>query len=223
MAVLAPEHQTEALLAGRAALRTFAVTAIAGGVSGFLAGGIGGRLAMRLLALTSPDIAQGRLTDDAARVGAFTLGGSFGLALALGMAGAILGMGYLLVRRVLPESRTARIARTTLLTASVGGAVLIHDHPSFDYSILAPAWLAVVLFIGIPGLYGAALAFLVERYVAPDPPRFPGPMSRLWHARAVTRLGSAAYWIVVAWGVYNIGADVASLVSDSASSAPFTV
>jgi hypothetical protein len=223
MAVLAPERQPDAVLAGRAALRTLVVTTVAGGVSGFLAGGIGGRLAMRLLALTSPDIAQGRLTDDAARVGEFTLGGSFGLALALGIIGAILGLGYLLVRRVLPSSPTARIARTALLTAAVGGAVLIHDHPSFDYSILAPTWLAVVLFMAIPGLYGAALAFLVERYAAPDPPRFPGPLSRLWHTRAVTRLGSAAYWIVVAWGVYNIGTDVASLVSDSASSAPFTV
>jgi hypothetical protein len=223
MAVLAPERQADVRLASRTALRTLALTAFAGGASGFLAGGIGGRLAMRLLALTSPDIAQGRLTDDAARVGEFSLGGSFVLALALGMAGAILGMGYLAVRRVLPASRRARIARTALLTASVGGAVLIHDHPSFDYSILAPAWLAVVLFMAIPGLYGAVLAFLVERYAEPDPPRFPGPLSRLWHTRAVTRLGSAAYWIVVAWGVYNIGTDVASLVSDSASSAPFTV
>ena len=66
---------------------------------------------MRLLALTSPEIAQGRLTDDAARVGQFTLGGSVGLGLALAVAGAILGIGYVPLRRALPESRSARIGR----------------------------------------------------------------------------------------------------------------
>lgn len=223
MTVVAPALPTDSRLAGRAALRTLVVTAIAGGVSGFMVGGIGGRIAMRVLALTSPEIAQGRLTDDAARVGQFTLVGSFFLALALGMSGAILGMGYLLVRRVLPTGRTTRIRRTALLTAAIGGALLVHDHPSFDYSILQPPWLAVALFIAIPALYGAAVAYLVERYAAPDPPRFAGPLSRLWHGRAVTLLGSTVYWIVVAWGIYNIGADAISLASDSASGAPFTV
>lgn len=223
MALLAPALPTDFRLASRASLRTLVVTAIAGGVSGFLVGGVGGRLAMRVLALTSPDIAQGRLTDDAARVGEFTLVGSFALALALGVIGAILAMGYLLVRRVLPAAPVTRVWRTALLTAAIGGAVLVHDHPSFDYSILGPAWLAVSLFIVIPGLYGAALAFLVERYAATDPPRFPGPVSRLWHGPAVTLLGSVAYWALVVWGVYNIGADVLSLASDSASRAPWSI
>lgn len=223
MTVLAPAQPTDSRLAGRAALRTLVVCVIAGGVSGFIVGGIGSRLAMRLLALTSPEIAQGRLTDDGARVGQFTLAGSISLAVALGVLGAVYGMGYLLVRRALPTSRTARIRRAALLTAAIGGALLVHDHPSFDYSILQPAWLAVALFIAIPGLYGAAVAYLVERYAAPDPPRFAGPLSRFWHGRAVTLLGAAVYWIVVAWGIYSIGTDVVSLASDSASGAPFTI
>lgn len=223
MALLAHERRTDSRAAGLAAVRTVAVAALAGAVSGFLAGGIVGRLAMRLLALTSPEIAQGRLTDDAARVGQFTLGGSVGLGLALAVVGAILGIGYVPLRRALPDARSARIGRTALLTAAIGGALLVHDHPSFDYSILQPAWLAVVLFIAIPGFYGAGLAFLVERYAAPDPPRFAGPLSRMWHGRAATVLGSAVYWSLVAWGIYNISADVLSLGADSASDAPFTV
>ena len=107
MALLAPERQADSRAAGLAAVRTFAVAALAGAVSGFLAGGIVGRLAMRLLALTSPEIAQGRLTDDAARVGQVTLGGSVGLGLALAVVGAILGIEYVPLRRALLEGTAA--------------------------------------------------------------------------------------------------------------------
>lgn len=209
--------------AAASSLRTGLLTLLAGGASGLVAGGILGRLGMRLLALTSPEIAQGRLTDDAARVGQFTLSGSATLAVSLSVFGAILGLAYLLVRRVLPASRSRRIAGTALLTGAVGGALLIHDHPSFDYTILQPTWLAVLLFLAVPATYGALLAYLVESFARPDPPRFSGPMSRLWHGRAVTVAGTAAYWAFVAWGAYNVGADVVSLATDGASGAPFTV
>lgn len=214
----APDHAAMV-----AALRTTIVTVVAGGASGLVAGGILGRLGMRLLALTSPSIAQGRLTDDAARVGQFTPGGSAGLALGLAAAGAVLAPAYLLMRRVLPASRAMRVGGSALLTGAVGGALLVHDHPSFDYSILEPAWLAVLLFVAVPATYGALLAYLVESFTRPDPPRFPGLVSRLWHGRVVTVAGTAAYWAFVAWGVYNIGADVVSLATDTPSGAPLTI
>ena len=109
MAVTAPALPTRGHPAVAAVLRTTLVTVVAGGVSGLVAGGILARLAMRLLALTSPQIAQGRLTDDAARVGQFTLSGSVGLALGLAVVGAVLSPASLLVRRVLPASRSLRI------------------------------------------------------------------------------------------------------------------
>jgi uncharacterized membrane protein len=223
MAIPAPRAPSRVHPAAASALRTGAVTVLAGGASGLVAGGILGRLGMRLLALTSPDVAQGRLTDDAARVGRFTLGGSLTLALALAMAGAVLGLAYLLLRRVLPASRSQRIAGSALLAGAVGGSLLIHDHPSFDYSILQPTWLAVLLFIAVPATYGALLAYLVESFAEPDPPRFAGPVSRLWHSTAVTVAGTTAYWVLLAWGAYNIGADIVSLATDSASGAPFTI
>ena len=142
------------------------VTAIAGGASGFLIGGVGGRLAMRVLALTSPDIAQGRLTDDAARVGEFTFVGSFGLALALGVIGAILGMGYLLVRRVLPASPVTRVWRTALLTGAVGGALSSTTiRPSTTRSCSPPGWPSS-LFVVRPAAYGAT-ARVSRRVVCP--------------------------------------------------------
>ena len=164
--------------AGTAGLHTALVTVVAGGASGLVAGGILGRLGMRLLALTSPQIAQGRLTDDAARVGEFSLGGSVRLAVALAVAGGVLSPVYLVVRRVLPRRRALRIGGTGLLTGAVGGALLVHDHPSFDYSILQPTWLAVALFVAVPAAYGALLAFLVEWLAPTGPPRFAGPLSR---------------------------------------------
>lgn len=131
--------------------------AVSGGITGFL-----GRLAMRLLAVTSPNSAQRRLTDDLARVGEITPQGTLFLVLFTAVLGSVGGLVYLLVRRVLPEGVYARMASFGVLTAAVGGAVLVHDHPSFDYTVLQPTWLAVTLFICVPTGFGAVTALLVE-------------------------------------------------------------
>jgi hypothetical protein len=46
---------------------------------GATVGGIGGRVAMRVLAVTSDDSPRGALTDDEEQVGEITLDGTFGL------------------------------------------------------------------------------------------------------------------------------------------------
>jgi len=204
-------------------VRRVLLTLAAGAVSGFLVGGVGGRVAMRVLALTSPDIAQGRLTDDAARVGAFSLGGSLALALALSMVGAVVGMSYLVVRRVLPQSRRGRMAGYALFTGVVGGAALVHDHPSFDYTILQPTWLAVALFILIPTVYGAMVAWIVESWPEADRAPAGGPLAAIWRSRSITALGTVLYWAVVCWGSYAITADIVSLATDHPSQAPFSL
>ncbi len=203
--------------------RILASTVGAGAISGLVVGGIGGRVAMRVLALTSPEIAQGRLTDDAARVGEFTLGGSITLGVALAIIGALLSPAYLLVRRILPASRRGRAGGYALLTGTMGGALLVHDHPSFDYSILQPTWLAVTLFILIPALYGALLSYLAEATRGADQPPTGSAIGTLWRSRAVTLTGRTVYALAVAWGVYNIAADILSLASDHASSGPLLV
>ena len=50
----------------RALARTLAGGAVCGALAGFVVGGVLGRLAMRLLAATSPAYAQGAITDDQA-------------------------------------------------------------------------------------------------------------------------------------------------------------
>src|SRR5829696_4140773 len=56
--------------------RTLSVGAVAGAICGLLVGGVLGRLAMRLLAVTSGESAQGGVTDDQAIVGEITLLGT---------------------------------------------------------------------------------------------------------------------------------------------------
>jgi hypothetical protein len=48
------------------------VGAAAGAIAGLVVGGIGGRLAMLLLRLTSPDVAIGLVSDDGFEIGVVT-------------------------------------------------------------------------------------------------------------------------------------------------------
>ncbi|MBW3618942.1 MAG: hypothetical protein KY461_01745, partial [Actinobacteria bacterium] len=54
-----------------AAGRRFAAISLAGALSGVLVGGVGGRLAMLLIARLNPQ-ATGRISDDGFRMGTFT-------------------------------------------------------------------------------------------------------------------------------------------------------
>lgn len=96
------------------------------------------------------------------------------------VGGALSGLAYLLVRRGLPRDRRGRVVMFALFCAMVGGATFVHDHPSFDYTILEPTWVAVTLFITIPGLAGAAIAATVETVCPPPRARFPGAVANIW-------------------------------------------
>jgi hypothetical protein len=108
-------------------------------------GGVLGRLAMRLLAVTSGQSAQGGVTDDQAIVGEVTLRGTVTLALICTGLGALGGLIYLCVRRVLPDCLRGRILGYGLFSGAIGGALFVHEHGSFDYTVHAPAWLAVAM------------------------------------------------------------------------------
>lgn len=149
----APDTSSTSSTAARLA-RTMAAATVGGGLTGLLVGGVAGRLAMRLLALTSPAGAQGGITDDEAVVGTVSFGGTVSLALFTLQSGAIGGLLLLLARRVLPPSRRARSLLSGLVAGAVGGAAFVHGHGSFDFTQLRPVWLAVVLFTGLPLLYG---------------------------------------------------------------------
>ena len=145
-------------------LRTGTVGMLGGMLAGGLVGGLGGRLMMRILAATSGDGAQGLLTEADERVGKITTDGTLGIVIFVGIAGGVVGgLLYVVVRRWLP--RPAWLAGLTL------GALLLvvfarldplspHNR---DFSILHPAWLAVVLVAVLFPLFGLTVAPLVER------------------------------------------------------------
>jgi hypothetical protein len=145
------------------------------------------------------------------------------LAIALSVTGAIFGLSYLPARRAMPKAKSLRVGGYGLITAAVGAALLVLDHPSCDYTSLQPTWLAVALFILVPTAYGVLRALIVATFAVPPPATFPGPLPRLWRSRPVTVLAVTVYVALVAWGAYNILADIVSLAVDHESSAPFTL
>ena len=133
----------------------------AGGLIGGLVGGIGGRLVMFVLRLTSPENLRGIETDDGAIIGDFTFDGTLFLAMFVAALGGLYGGLYGLLRSFITPSW--RIALSAVLVGLVGGALLIHDD-GIDFSLLRPRAFAVVSFIAIPALMGAGTAWLVERW-----------------------------------------------------------
>ncbi len=124
----------------------------AGAVSGFVVGGVGGRLAMLLLRLTSPDSVRGVESDDGFTIGQFSGETVFllGLATALGL---LVGVAFVVLRSQLP----GRVGTLLIVLASgTLGAATIIKPDGVDFTKLAPLPLACALFTVIP-LAGAAL------------------------------------------------------------------
>ena len=137
---------------------------LAGSAAGVTTIGAGGRLAMRLLAVTGGDDAQGRITEADEVVGRITLGGTIGFmifnGLFLGIAGAAL---YLLTRRLLPAGLIGGMVFGAGLLVLLGTTLepLRDDNPDFD--LVGPGWLAVLVFSGLALAYGIALAAFTAR------------------------------------------------------------
>jgi hypothetical protein len=132
----------------------------AGGLGGLLCGlivgGVGGRLAMFLLRLTSGPEVIGVTSDDGFTIGLFT-GSTVFLLGGTAITGAMLGVVYLMLRRYLPDRFRA------LLTVAVVGGALIIKPGGVDFTRLEPRWLAVASFVLLPGLFGFALSKVVDR------------------------------------------------------------
>jgi hypothetical protein len=134
--------------------------AAAGAWAGLLVGGVGGRLAMFVLRVTSPDSVRGRISDDDFEIGRFSTDTVFLLALTT-VAGAVVGVMYVAIRRALPVAW--RIWSWALIGATVGGSLILHSD-GVDFNLLEPTWLAVGMFIAIPGGGAALMAVWVESW-----------------------------------------------------------
>lgn len=135
------------------------VGTVAALVSALLAAWPGGRLVMRVLASTSPDSAQGRLTEAQANVGIPTVEGSLALLLFGGLpAGFLAAFLYLVLQRWLPVGRLAGPLFGLLLLIWLGAFLDPLRADNIDFNIVGPGWLSVALFTGLAVLHGAVVA-----------------------------------------------------------------
>jgi hypothetical protein len=138
---------------------TLAAGVTGGFLPGLLIGGVGGRLAMALLRVTSNPALRGSETDDGFIIGRVSSETIFLLGVTAGL-GILGGLFYLIVRGWI--SRRWRIPAMTVFFGLVGGGGIIGTD-GINFTLLSPLPLAVALFVAIPAAYGAAMPWLTER------------------------------------------------------------
>jgi hypothetical protein len=142
-----------------------ALAMAAGATAGILAAGAGGRLVMRLLAVTAGTHAQGRITEAEEIVGRITVDGTIGFVLFTGLfVGLPSAAGYLLLRRWLPAGRAAGLVYGALLLVVAGTRLepLRRGNPDFD--LVGPGWVSVLAFTALVVFHGALVAALAGRF-----------------------------------------------------------
>ncbi len=147
-----------------------AVALASGVVTGVSVIGAGGRLAMRLLAVTAGADAQGRVTEAEEVVGKITLEGTLGFVLFTGvLGGAAAGVLFVVVRRFLPPGRLGGLAFGLGLFLVLGPVIdpIRTDNPDFD--LVGPGWLAIAVFAALALAFGMTLASLTNRISAALP------------------------------------------------------
>lgn len=147
-------------------LRRMGAAATAGLLVGALVGGVGGRLAMMLLARMNPDV-TGRISDDGFIMGRFDLGATLGLVALTAGLGAVASLVWLAIGPLRFGPRWFQLATLTVGPAIVIGAGLVHQD-GIDFHVLEPVGLAIALFVLLPGLCGLALTLVADRWTADD-------------------------------------------------------
>jgi hypothetical protein len=136
-----------------------AVALISGAATGILAAGAGGRLVMRLLAVTAGAGAQGQITEAEEIVGRITVDGTLGFVVFTGLFfGPVSAAAYLLLRRWLPAGRAGGLTYGALLLVVAGTRLepLRRSNPDFD--LVGPGWVSVAAFTVLVVFHGMLVA-----------------------------------------------------------------
>ena len=160
-------------------VRAMGIGVLAGLAAGFLAGGVGSRLAMRISAIAAGPAMQGTFTENENRVGEITLGGTIFLVVFNGpIVGLFGGLVYIAVRSWLPRPTRWRGPAFGALLLAVFGAVII-DADNIDFRLFGPPLLNVGMFAALFVLFGLVAAPLADRadraFPAVPPRRRPRP------------------------------------------------
>jgi hypothetical protein len=192
------------------------VVLVAGLTAGVLGAGAGGRLVMRVLALTSPPSADGRITEARETVGEITAGGTVALFM---FGGAVTGVAaaalYVLLYRWLPSGRVRGLAFGALILVAFGWWLepLRGSNPDFD--IVGPAWVAVVSFGGLALVLGMLVAAVVGRLSRAFQMGVATPPTKGWKSDRALVVGRVALVAAAIVCLPGFGLTVADIFSRS--------
>ncbi|HSS68186.1 MAG TPA: hypothetical protein VLK34_06510 [Nocardioidaceae bacterium] len=142
------------------------VILVSGLAVGAIVGGLGSRIAMLVLRLTSPDYVRGVESDHGFTIGQVTLGGTYNLMVIGAAVGVIGAAAYLAVAPWLIGPRWFRQATVGATAAVLVGSMLV-EPDGVDFTRLQPLWLAIALFLLLPAVVGISLAVVTERVRSP--------------------------------------------------------
>ncbi|HEY7730849.1 MAG TPA: hypothetical protein VH950_08115 [Gaiellaceae bacterium] len=145
----------------------YLVGTAAGALAGLVVGGVGGRLVMLVLRLTSPDYVLGIESDDGFTIGVVSAA-TFQLLLGMAFLGAANGALYVALRQSIPTRLRSLI--WPLFAAAVGGASVVNED-GVDFQVLEPRWFAVASFVLLFAVAALTVVLLVERWLAVESSR----------------------------------------------------
>ena len=136
-------------------------TILVGAGVGAVVGGLGGRLAMRILFLTTGDSVKGVTSDDGFFIGRFTLADTASLVAVTTLLGIVAALLYLGARPFVLHFGRLTVPLTALFYGVVGGALLVKPE-GVDFRVLEPAALAIAMFVAIFAVFGGVVSWAVN-------------------------------------------------------------
>src|SRR4051794_27383687 len=157
---LAPRPLTETYL------RQIAAIGCAAAIAGVLVGGVGGRLAMRLLAATNEED-SGAITDEGFVVGDITFGGTLQLLAASTQLAMVGAAAIVVIRPLLLGPAWFRVLSVATGSGVIVGAMVVRPG-GVDFEALDPPLLAISLFVALPFVLGLVFSLLADRWLGDD-------------------------------------------------------
>lgn len=190
-------------ISARSVGRTLGIGVLAGALSGFVVGGIGGRLFMFVLAELNPED-SGVHTDDGVPIGQFTVSGTLNLMVITTVIGIIGGLVFLALRGLRFGPGWFRVLSMPVGATIVVGSLLVHSD-GVDFTLLQPVGLGVTMTLAVPFLYTLMLAWLADRWL--------GDKAGVWQAMPtavpwLARAGFTALVVVALVGLVSTVDDI---------------
>ena len=142
-------------------------TIVIGALTGAIVGGLGGRLAMRILFLTTGDKVKGVTSDDGFKIGQFTLANTIGLVITTALLGIVAALLCLAARPFLAPFGAFVPLLMAALYGVVGGALIVQPN-GVDFAVLEPALLAIAMFVLLFAAFGGIVSRLLTAATADD-------------------------------------------------------